>query len=1090
MASVFIDIPGIGTVEAKNAASEATLQAILQTMQAVQRNTQRRGGGAGGGAAGAPGGGSGAAGGGGAGGGGAGGGGQTTSQKAASFASKMAATSASQFGKSATYAGQMADQAGKGISGVAKTVGFLGTGASSAVRGISNLALAGANAAQSLANMDDSLTSGASALNAIPKIGGLLAGVFGAIAGATESLAASIKGATSSGASFGGSLHQLQMSSVQAGMTMKDFGKLVADNGPAMLAFGTTTESGSKNFARLSGQLRAAGSDLYALGYGTAEINQGFANYGKLIRSQGLQGTKSNAELIAGSKKYLKEMDLLAKITGESRADKEKEREALMVDEQLAAALTDANEDVAASAHMMIGAMPNKALKDFAKDMIANGTATTDANRLLMSQYPGLATQLTSMHQATQANTVITKGQMRDALLMGKQESKNMSNIKTAVSAVSGELGVLTTAAVGFKQVNVDAIKVGEDQQDATAAGTDGTLQNVEAMKSQLAALSDSVKMQLAAAGGLGLMMSIIQKMTDFIIAYVIPGIGMLIPILGKIFDGAMMLIKPIMESLTKAFGNMGGTLSAVDNILNWVFDTLNGAVRGGILIFESLLRGIETLSGPFQRLGDVIFGVEKNTGSFGDTLILIGDAVGTALEILAKVIGFVIDFAILPLISMFQDYFMPTIRAVGNMIADYLVPILVAAGIAFLAFNAMTVLGAVVKFAYIAAMVVATAGLAILAAGVAIVAGAFALLTSPIGLAIVAIAALIIYFKRAGGDLETLGNGFKWLWSYIEEFGQNLVKFYYYLMDKVTVGSEYKDKMKEQDEKITATQTERAALEQKMTTRMAENVAKREAEEKAGNKKEGGLLDGLKGLFNIDHKNRAGAHIAQKNSQVDAFNKIPGAVGGGIAGGMPGLKDGVKEGIKEGTAKPTDFNSGPEALLKQFSAKEGGGVEKNVKRDELLLAKHAAFKEYTEAEGKSQKDAAEVKIADINAKIKALDTPAAQPVNPAAPKSQAALGPAASDQAKKDLEKQQQDKTAAEKKKAEEDAAKKKQEEDAAKKKQEEDKNKKPESAETLLAELNTKMATLLKYTWTVAHNTNETVSATRGLNNNLLKS
>jgi signal transduction histidine kinase len=261
-----------------------------------------------------------------------------------------------------------------------------------------------------------------------------------------------------------------------------------------------------------------------------------------------------------------------------------------------------------------------------------------------------------------------------------------------------------------------------------------------------------------------------------------------------------------------------------VDNILNWLFDTLNGAVRGGILIFESLLRGIETLSGPFQRLGDVIFGVEKNTGSFGDTLILIGDAVGTALEILAQVIGFVIDYAILPLIGMFRDYFMPTINAVGNMIADYLVPILVAAGIAFLAFNAMTVLGAIVKFAYIAAMVVATAGLAILAVGVAIVAGAFALLTSPIGLAIVAISALIIYFQKAGGDLETFGNGLKWIWSQIEELGQNLVKFYYYLMDKVTVGSEYKDKMAEQNKKIEETQAERAELEKKIRARFAED--------------------------------------------------------------------------------------------------------------------------------------------------------------------------------------------------------------------------------------------------------------------------
>ena len=385
--------------------------------------------------------------------------------------------------------------------------------------------------------------------------------------------------------------------------------------------------------------------------------------------------------------------------------------------------------------------------------------------------------------------------------------------------------------------------------------------------------------------------------------------------------------------------------------------------------------------------------------------------------------------------------------------------------------------------------MVVVTAGMALLSAGVAIVAGAFALLTSPIGLAIVAISALIIYFQKAGGDLETFGNGLKWIWNRIEELGQNLVKFYYYLMDKVTVGDEYKNKMEEQNKKIAETTAEREVLEKKMSARMEENVKKREAEEKADSKKEGGLLDGLKGMFNIDHKNRAGAHIAQKNSQVDAFNKIPGAVGGGIAGGMPGLKDGVKEGIKEGTAKPTDYNAGAEGLLKQFSAKEGGGVEKNVKKDELLLAKEAAFKDLETASSMQQKDAVLNRIQDINAKIKALDTPAAQPVNPAAPASKTAAPTVAADQAKKELEKQQQDKTAAEKKKVEEEAAKKKQEEDAAKKKQEEDKNKKPESAETLLAELNTKMATLLKYTFTVAHNTNETVSATRSLNGNLYK-
>ena len=1010
MASVFIDIPGIGTVEAKNAASEATLQTILQVMQGVQKNTA---GGRSGGAAPSAGG---------AGGGGAGGG-QTTSQKAAAFSSRMAATSATQFGKASNYATQMVSSAGKGFDKVTGTVGFLGKGAISATKGIGNLAQSGAALADSLANMNDSLTAAAGSLNAIPKVGGLLAGVFGAIASATESLAASMKGATASGASFGGSLQSLQTSSAQAGMTMKDFGEFVSKNGEAMGAFGSTTESGSKNFARLSGQLRAAGSDLYALGYGTQEINQGFANYGKLLRIQGLQGTKSNAELVDGSKKYLKEMDLLAKITGESRADKEKEREALIVDNQLAAALSDANEDVAASAHMLIGAMPNKEMKDFAKDMIANGTATTAANRTLMSQYPGLAAQLTEMHQVTQANTVIQKSAMKGAMATYVQEGKNFSHIKTAAAVMTDELGVTTQAMIGSRKVNLAAFDDAQDQQAATAANTDGTLQNVEAMKSQLAAMSDNIKMQLMASGGLGLMMAIVQKLADFVIGVVIPGIGMLIPILGKIFDGAMMLLKPIIESVTNAFGGMGGTLSAVDNILNWLFDTLNGAVRGGILIFESLLRAFDTLSGPFSRLTAAIFGTEEGANSFSNTLILIGDAVGTAFEILAKVIGFVIDFAILPLIGMFQNYFMPTIKSVGSMIMDYLVPILVAAGIAFIAFNALTILGSIVKFAYIAAMVVATVGLGLLAAGVAIVAGAFALLTSPIGLTIAAIAALIIIFKKAGGDFQVVTDGLKYLWEGLKTFFSALKLGFFQVLDALP-GVDFSKEIEEEEKKIVEQKAEREKLATAMSTRMDANKAKAAADAAKGDsKEEGGFLNGLKDMFNIDHKKRSGAHIEEKNAQVSAFKGIPGAVSGGMKSGMPALKEGVKEGVKEGAAKPVDFNAGPEVLLKQFAQREGSPLAGANEQKQAIVTE--AEKKKDEAQ-KQAEAAEEARAAAAKSDPRRLD-------QGTTPKTQ--------------------------------------------------------ESAETLLAELNNKMTTLLQYTFTVAHNTNETVSATRGLNKNLYK-
>ena len=209
------------------------------------------------------------------------------------------------------------------------------------------------------------------------------------------------------------------------------------------------------------------------------------------------------------------------------------------------------------------------------------------------------------------------------------------------------------------------------------------------------------------------------------------------------------------------------------------------------------------------------------------------------------------------------------------------------------------------------------------------------------------------------------------------------------------------------------------------------------------------------------------------------------------------------REAAAKAAEKSMDYSAGPEELLKQFSGKQGGAVEIGIKKGEITKEKEAADKELAGAKTGAEKKAAAEKIEAAEAKLKALSEAEAlakqrtgtAPSSSAASPPSSTAAPAATapaDAAKKSLE------ADAEKKKAEEAAAKKKMEEDAAAKKKaeedtnkknEEEKNKKPESAETLLAELNTKMATLLKYTFTVAHNTNETVTATRGLNKNLYK-
>ena len=197
-----------------------------------------------------------------------------------------------------------------------------------------------------------------------------------------------------------------------------------------------------------------------------------------------------------------------------------------------------------------------------------------------------------------------------------------------------------------------------------------------------------------------------------------------------------------------------------------------------------------------------------------------------------------------------------------------------------------------------------------------------------------------------------------------------------------------------------------------------------------------------------------------------------------------------AKEAAIKAQEKLLDYTAGPEALLKQFSDKEGGAVEIGIKKGEINKEKIEADKELAAAKTGAEKRAAAEKIEAAEAKLTALNEAEAlakQRTGTAPTSSAAAPADAAKKSIEADAEKKKAEEAAAKTKAEEEAAAKTKAEEDANKKKEE---NKTPqESQSVLLAELNNKMATLLKYTFTVAHNTNETVTATRSLNKNGFK-
>jgi hypothetical protein len=617
MAGVTIDIPGIGNVEAKNAATEATLREILKVMQGVQKNTG--GGGGGGGGAGG-----GAGGGGGGGGGGAGGGAVLSLTKTFGFLNRTAGAAT----------GMLAKTAMGGMTVAKKFV---------------DIGVASTNLIEELANVGDSLTAAASTMKNIPVVGGVLAAVFGAVAGAVEKTTAAYQSSAAAGASFGGSIGSFAKAASEAGMTMSDFGGFIKANGSAMLAFGQSTESGAKNFTRVSKELRSTSNDLYALGYSSKDINQGLANYGELLRIQGRQGNKSSAELAAGAKNYLKEMDGLAKITGEERSAKEAQAKQLAQDAQFQAATANMDEKAAASFRNTVLGLPAP-LQGFVKDFLATGTLTTEETQRIGAVMGGsVMNELQNMRNKMLAGQTLSaeeQDRFRQILAAsGKKAQKDLSSTFAATREFDGAMQAVTASAGLNTSANKDAAKA----QANAAANTDAQNKAAEEAKQQLAALSNSFMMVLAQSGLLSTMMTVFQGLATVVQTVVVPifqalasGIQTAVGVFANIFGGDSMknsfgkIIETAKQLLTTVADFFGQLLVAVDwqGIMTMVVD-VGTSVMSAV---NNVLNAVKPVFMQMIEVGQNLF------SKLGPVITNIADIISIIATNLAPILGPIVD--------------------------------------------------------------------------------------------------------------------------------------------------------------------------------------------------------------------------------------------------------------------------------------------------------------------------------------------------------------------------------------------------------------------------------------------------------------
>ena len=393
MADVKIDIPGIGEVTAENAASEATLREILKAL-----------------------------------------GGRKMGPNTGSDSGPYKDTE-----KAVEGMGDAAKQAGEEVKTFGEKVG-------GAISGAFNLLTSAIGATiGSVVGLGTELIAGGNRLTDFAQylpIPGLTM-----LTGLLDNQIDQFRELSSVGASFGNNMFEITRIAGEAAIPQRDFAELLTTQSDALRLFGNSVNSGARNFASMSKEMRQGGigSRLMAMGFTTQELNENLISYNEMMLVSGRRRYMTDQELVEGAQAYSMELDKISKLTGKSRKQLEEEMKQKNLDIRRQMAIAKYGEEYALRLQQAAAVSPQfeAALLD-----MADGVANDPLTRQLMAQSETFRTQVGRINTMTAeefnnfTNTVGQEG-MAFANRMGEAGVQASVANGTAVGEFLGVVGQL-----------------------------------------------------------------------------------------------------------------------------------------------------------------------------------------------------------------------------------------------------------------------------------------------------------------------------------------------------------------------------------------------------------------------------------------------------------------------------------------------------------------------------------------------------------------------------------------------------------------------------------------------------------------------
>ena len=260
------------------------------------------------------------------------------------------------------------------------------------------------------------------------------------------------------------SVHTLNFSA--SAEQIEKFNELLTSNSRELKLLGTTAGDGAANFAKVAGELSKSpiGEQLEKLGVTADEQREHTLKYMAQQTRMGMMQGKNQQDLIKGASAYIEELDKLAMLSGATRKQQEESRNAVMAEEELRAAMLQAELDGDTKRQKELAALANYAA--FLRDSgdIRGSTGVTKYAAAGGPIDEGSAAAMITYGKGIQA--ALDGKPIAEVIKQGNESSKDILKQMAGAKSVGADISGLVTGKTGTMIDNTkmidEAVKISE----------------------------------------------------------------------------------------------------------------------------------------------------------------------------------------------------------------------------------------------------------------------------------------------------------------------------------------------------------------------------------------------------------------------------------------------------------------------------------------------------------------------------------------------------------------------------------------------------------------------------------------------------